>query len=109
MGRTPKYFNTDFNVMHDFKPFKNHEDWRMRFEFSVFNLFNNDTVTGKYTEYTHTIDNQINVDSIASIFSQGIDVMALRAAQGIRVYPQSGQPIAFQAPRSARLQLSFHF
>jgi hypothetical protein len=109
MGRTPVFFNTDFNIMHDFKPFKNHEAWGMRVEFSVFNLFNSDTVTNKYTEYTHQIDAQVNVDSIASIFSQGINVQALMAAQGIRVDPEYGQPNGFQSPRSGRLQISFRF
>lgn len=109
MGRTPMYFNTDFNVMHDFKPFKSHEAWKMRFEFSVFNLFNSDAITNKYTLYSHTIDGPIPIDNIASIFSQGIDVKALMAANSIRVDPQYGMANSFQGPRSARLQLSFHF
>jgi hypothetical protein len=111
MGRTPVYFNTDFNVMHDFKPFTAHETWGLRLEFSVFNLFNSSTVTNKYTLYSHTDDGQINLpnSSPVTIFSQGINVKALMAAQGIRVDPQYGQANSFQGPRNMRLQVAFRF
>ena len=111
MGRTPVYFNTDFNVMHDFKPFTAHEAWGLRLEFSVFNLFNSSTVTNEYTLYSHTDDGQINLpnSSPVTIFSQGINVKALMAAQGIRVDPQYGQANSFQGPRNMRLQVAFRF
>lgn len=109
MGRTPAYFQTDFNIIHDLIPLRSHESFKMRFEFSVFNLFNSSIITDKYNLYSHTIDGAINVDSIASIFSQGVDVKSLMSAQGIRVDPQYGLSNGFQGPRSARIQLSFFF
>jgi hypothetical protein len=108
-GRTPFFAQMDANLMHEIAPFRNHEAVRMRFEATVFNLFNSSIVTDRYPLYSHTIDGQINVDSISSIFSQGVDVKALMAAQNIRVDPQYGMANGFQGPRSMRLQLSIFF
>jgi len=45
LGRTPIFFNTDFNLIHEFQPIYGHESTRVRFEFTVFNLFNSATAT----------------------------------------------------------------
>jgi Carboxypeptidase regulatory-like domain/TonB-dependent Receptor Plug Domain len=110
MGRTPVFYQMDANLMHEFLPLKNHESVRVRFEATVFNLFNSSIVTDRYSLYSHTVDGSINnVPSIASIFSQGVDVKALMAASGIRVDPQYGMASAFQGPRSMRFQVSLFF
>ena len=111
MGRTPVFFNTDFNVMHEFRPLKSHEALNMRLELSVFNLFNSATVTSRYNLYSHTDDGQINLpnSSPVTMFSQGINVKSLMAAQNIRVDPQYGLANGFQGPRNLRLQVVFHF
>jgi hypothetical protein len=44
LGRTPMFLNTDFNVIHNFKPFGN-ESRYLRFEFTVFNVANTGTPT----------------------------------------------------------------
>lgn len=112
MGRTPVFFNTDMNLMHDFPLFKGHENMKLRFEFSVFNLFNTKTVTNEYTLYNHQLVNGGIIQPIGGltgIFSNGVDVNALMAAQGIPVDPEYGQANAWQSPRMARLQLKFFF
>jgi len=109
MGRTPFFHQLDFQVAHEVAPFSNHESMRFRFEASAFNLFNSDVVLDRYNLYSHTIDGAINVDSIASIFSQGINAPALMAAQGIRTDPQYGLANSYQVPRTLRFQVSFFF
>ncbi len=110
MGRTPFFFNTDFQVAHEMKPFKNHEERIMRVEFTAFNLLNSGTVTSKYMLYSHTDDGQINVPAgTASIFSQGININQLMQSQGIRVDPQFGLANGFQGPRNMRLHISLRF
>ena len=108
LGRTPIFHNFDFNVMHDFKPFKNHESMKLRFEFTVFNLFNSGIVTNKYTNISHDDDNQLHFDNDADIF-KGFNTRSLMAEQGIRVDPQYNLATSWQSPRSARIQLSFFF
>jgi carboxypeptidase family protein/TonB-dependent receptor-like protein len=109
LGRSPFFFQTDANIMHEVAPLRNHESFRVRFEVTAFNLLNNDTVLNKYNLYDHVVDSPVTVDSIASIFSQGINVPSLMQAQGIRVDPQYLKPDIFQSPRSLRLQLKFFF
>lgn len=109
MGRTPVFSQFDLNFMHDFTPMKSHESIKARFEFSIFNLFNQSTVTDRYNLYSHTIDGAINIDNVSDVFTKGVNIPALMQAQGIRVDPQYGLANAFQGPRNMRLQLSFFF
>jgi hypothetical protein len=111
LGRTPFYFNTDFSVVHQFLPFKNHEQVRFRVELSIFNLFNSATATDLYKTIEHQNDigsTGLTFPSYASIF-QGWDTRALMKAQGIRQDPEYGLPISFQGPRTLRLQVMFFF
>lgn len=112
MGRTPTFFNTDFNIMHEVAPFKAHEQMRFKFEFSVFNLFNTRTATNINSVLIHPDDGQIPEsafgNSYANIF-KGFNTKALMAADNLRVNPLYGMASAFQSPRDCRLQLSFSF
>ncbi len=114
LGRTPTYFNTDLNLVHDFLPFKANEAFKLRFEFSVFNLFNSATVTDRFKQIIHSSDGQLQFqnadgsDNYGAIF-RGFDTLALMKAQGDRTDPQYKRASSYQGPRSLRLQLSFFF
>jgi hypothetical protein len=108
LGRTPVFFNTDFNVIHNFKPFGANESRYLRFEFTVFNLMNTNTVTNRSVSLLHENDGTIGFDHDADIF-KGFNTRQLMQQQDIRVNPYYGWASGFQSPRSARLQLSFFF
>jgi hypothetical protein len=111
MGRTPFFFNTDFQLQHDFGAFKSHEQMKLRIEATVFNLFNSATVTDRFKTITHSNDvgsTGLTFPSAAAVF-KGWDTRALMTSQEIRVDPQYARASAFQGPRSERVQLSFIF
>jgi hypothetical protein len=108
LGRTPRFFNADFNVIQDFNPFKAHENMHMRFELSIFNLFNGSTVTNRDGVLIHPDDGQLQFDHDADIF-KGFNTKSLMTAQDIRKNPTYGLANGFQSPRQLRLQVSFSF
>jgi outer membrane receptor protein involved in Fe transport len=108
LGRTPVFYNADLNLMHEFRPMKNHENVRVRFEFTVFNLFNSSIVTNKNVDMLHVDDGQLTFANNADFF-KGFDTNALIKAQGDRISPLYNLASGFQGPRWARLQLSFQF
>ncbi len=108
MGRTPVFYNMDLNLMHDFMPFKSYESMKIRFEFSIFNLFNSSIVTNKDQTILHPDDGQLQFANDADIF-KGFNTAALMKAQDMRVSPLYGLASGFQGPRSTRLQLTFFF
>jgi hypothetical protein len=108
MGRTPVYFGSDFNVIHDFKPFSKYESLKVRVEFTVFNLFNSSIVTNKDTVLLHPDDGHLTFDNETDIF-KGFNTKALITAQGDRYNPTYGLASSFQGPRTCRLQLAFFF
>lgn len=108
MGRTPVFYNFDLNLMHDFTPFSARESMKVRFEFTVFNLFNSSIVTNKSPDLGHPDDGQLQFAHDADIF-KGFNTASLMKAQGIRVNPLYGLASSFQGPRYARLQLTFFF
>ena len=114
MGRTPVFFNTDLNLVHEILPFSSRESVRIRFEFTVFNLFNNDTVTNVYTTLVHPDYGNVqfqdaNGDPTYADIFKGFNTKALMTAQELPVDPRYGWANGFQSPRWARLQLSFIF
>jgi hypothetical protein len=108
LGRTPFFSNADMNLLHEFKPVKNHEEMRVRFEFTVFNLTNTRNVTNRDVNMLHVDDGQLTFAHDADVF-KGWDTNALIKSQGDRISPLYKQSSGFQAPRTARLQLSFQF
>lgn len=107
-GRTPVFANFDMNLMHDFVPIRSHEQWRVRFEFTIFNLLNSSTVTNVNPVLLNDQDGQLQFTNDADIF-KGFNTKAIMAAQGDRISPLYGKGSEFQSPRSVRLQLSFFF
>jgi hypothetical protein len=108
LGRTPVCLNTDFNIMHDFKGFGANENMKVRFEFTVFNVFNGHAAMGVDSDMKNANDGQLQFDHDADIF-KGFNARQLMLEQGVRMNPSYRYPNAFQNPRSARLQLSFIF
>jgi hypothetical protein len=108
MGRTPVFYNFDLNLMHDFTPFAARESMKVRFEFTVFNLFNSSIVTNKDQVLLHPDDSQIQFEHETDIF-KGFNTLRLMKEQGLRISPLYGLASAFQQQRYARLQLSFFF
>jgi hypothetical protein len=111
MGRTPFFFNADFNVQHEIMPFKAHEQMKMRFELYIQNLLNSATTTFIYNDIENSNDQGgtgLQFDDYASIF-KGWNTKSLMKAQGIRVDPRYGFPYSFQGPRQLRFQVSFFF
>lgn len=98
----------DLNVMHDFKPFSANEALKFRFELTIFNALNTNTVTNKNSTLLHENDGYIGFAHDADVF-KGYNTRALMATQGIRVSPYYNWANSFQSPRSLRLQLSFFF
>jgi hypothetical protein len=108
LGRTPVFANFNLNLQHEFKPVKNHEEMRVRFEFAVFNLFNSSIVTNRNVDMLHVDDGQLTFAHEADFF-KGFDTNALIKAQGDRISPLYNRDSGFQAPRTARIQLKFQF
>jgi hypothetical protein len=108
LGRTPRFFNADMNAIQDFTPFKSRESMHMRFEFSVFNLFNQSTVTNKAPGLLHVDDGQLQFAHDADLF-KGFNTKQLMTANKLRTSPMYGLASGFQSPRQLRLQLSFIF
>ena len=100
------FFQSDFLLSHDVK-IKGSETKYFRFELNVSNLFNNNAVTNKYTQFTHGNDGSIQYENTADIFKGYSNYLALMKSQEIRVDPQFGRANAFQSPRN--LRLGFHF
>jgi len=108
MGRTPVFFNSDFNVMHEFRPFSKNEALKLRIEFTVFNLFNTSIVTNKDQILIHPDYGQLEFANETDVF-KGFNTKALMQAQGDPISPTYGLASGFQGPRSCRLQISFFF
>jgi hypothetical protein len=108
LGRTPQVFRADLNLVHEFKPFRSREEMRVRFEFSVFNLFNSATVVNRDVGITQPSDQFIQFENTADIF-KGFDTKQLMTEQGIRVNPNCKKASEFMGPRTLRIQVAFMF
>ncbi len=116
LGRTPFFSNTDFQLYHEYNIT---ESKRVRFEVNFTNLFNQATVTNKYTNFTHVNDNEIQFPNEAAFF-KGFDVNAkirefntdpqnVKDKTTIRLDPRFGLANAYQGPRNIRLGVHFFF
>lgn len=108
LGRTPVFFNTDMNLLHNFKPFGNNEARYVRFELTVFNIFNTNTITNRSTTLLHENDGVLDFPTYQDVFKP-YNTRALMAAQGIRQSPYYSWASGYQAPRALRMQVSFFF
>jgi hypothetical protein len=107
LGRLPTFFNSDFNIMHDFRIPKS-ETMKVRIEFTVFNLFNNRIVTNENQTLIHPDDGQLTFANDTDIF-KGFNTKQLMKDQGDRDNPLYGLASSFQSPRSCRIQIAFFF
>ncbi len=107
-GRTGFYSNFDLNLMHEFNPIKSREQMKVRFEFTVFNLFNHASVTNINSDLMNSNDGQLQFENDTDIF-KGFNAKAMMAANGQRPNPLYGYVSNWQAPRQLRMQLSFFF
>jgi hypothetical protein len=108
LGRTPIFTQTDFNVMHEFKPFKNNESIGLRFELTIFNLWNTSKVTNRYTTMLHEDTPRITFDNDADIF-KGFNTKQLISDQQRDLAPAFGLANGWQDPRTLRIQVAFTF
>jgi hypothetical protein len=101
-GRTPTYSQTDFFIQHEFKLGSR----ALQANFTVFNLFNQDTAIGRYSTYQAV--NGVVPDE--ALFYTGKQTLAqLITEQGVTKDPRFLMDNAFQAPITARFGLRFVF
>jgi hypothetical protein len=108
LGRTPTYFRSGANLLHEFKPFKSREEMKLRFELTVTNLFNSATVLDRDVALVHPVDRFIQFKNTADIF-KGFNTKQLMTDQKIRANPNYNLPSAFMGPRQLRIQVAFLF
>jgi hypothetical protein len=108
LGRTPQFFRADMNLMHDFRPIRGRENMKVRFELTVFNLFNSTAVVNRDVALVHPADQYIQFQNTADIF-KGFNTRDLMKQQNIRINPNYNQASEFMGPRSLRLQVGFFF
>jgi hypothetical protein len=102
-GRTPVFSQTDLLVQHEFRLVG---DRRLQVSLNVLNLFNQDTVTSKYSTYHYV--SGVRPDEAA--FYAGTQTLAqLIQSQGVRQDPRFLQANGFQAPIQARVGVKFIF
>ena len=106
LGRTPTYSNLDFAFAHEFR-FS--ERYRAKFNFEIFNIFNQSTVTSRAVNYIHPNDGGYIAFEHEADFFQGFDWEQMRIDQGLRVDPRYRLSSAFQGPRTMRMGLHFIF
>ena len=108
MGRTPRFSETGLVYGHEFKLPEFNEHQKIRIEWTVGNLFNQNTVLDKVTGLIHPNDGYIHFNKSADVF-KGYNPEALMEKQELRKNPAYAMPSAFQSPRSIRLALRFFF
>lgn len=109
LGRTPMFSQTDINVSHKYR-FGKDNRFTMAFDVNVNNLFDQDTVTGYFTNvgavtvgpsnlgYSSYVDliNDYNAGKLYGAINNFLDGAANRRDA------RYGQPLYFQSPRSVR-------
>lgn len=108
LGRTPQFFRADASLSHEFRPYRGKEDMRVRFELTVFNLFNSATAVNRDVGLIHPVDGFMQFDNTADIF-KGFDTKDIMNQQNIRVNPNYNKANEFMGPRTLRLQVAFLF
>jgi carboxypeptidase family protein/TonB-dependent receptor-like protein len=102
-GRTPVYSQTDLYVQHGIRLAGSRE---LQLNFTVTNLFNQDTAVSKYSTQQRTTSLTLNE---ADLYSGRLDFQQLIQAQGIEINPRFLQNNGFQIPIQARFGVKFIF
>lgn len=108
MGRLPTFSDTSLNFGHDFKLPEFKENQKMRIEWTVSNVFNQNMVMDRVTGLVHPNDGHLQFDSSAAVF-HGFNPEFLMQEQGLRKNPAYGMPYVFQSPRAMRVAARFFF
>lgn len=126
--RMPIYANTDFNLGHEFGVSKGHEQWKVRFDANVANIFNQHSpvVYGDISGRGGMIrTGKINPDpcsstagcpstnisgiNYAALEGQGYDYIALMNSGKLTANSLYNLPAQWQAPRNMRFRIKFTF
>ncbi|HXH66048.1 MAG TPA: TonB-dependent receptor, partial [Candidatus Limnocylindrales bacterium] len=121
-ARTPIYSQTDLNLAHELKVSKTNEAMRLRFEWNVLNLFNQDSVLQYQPNPTLggqniTIKDPTNQTGIDfKTMMTGWDPIAAANANGVynvgaplTLANRYGKPFLFQTRRTMRMGIRFTF
>jgi hypothetical protein len=115
-ARMPKYAETDFNFSHQFSVSKTNEAMKLRFEWNVLNLFNNDSILAvdpnpfaQATEWLAfpSTANAAGYDFLTAL--KGYDPVAMANSQSLVLSGTYGKPFLFQNRRNMRMTLRFVF
>jgi hypothetical protein len=102
-GRTPTYSQTDLYLQHEFRFFGAR---RLQLQFNVFNLFNQDVATSKFSTFQRTTSVTLNE---SDLYAGRLDFQQLIQQQAIEQDPRFLQANGFQAPIAARFGVKFLF
>lgn len=103
-GRTPTYSQTDIFAQHTLKVMGTRS---LQFSLNVFNVFNQDTVTSKYSTY-QKVNGVTPTDE--ALFYTGKETLAqLIVSQKVIQDPRFLKANGFQSPVAARLGVKFSF
>ena len=101
-GRTDILLNTDLQVAHDFR----FGDKGLRFDFTVFNLLDQDAAISAFSTY-QAVNGVVPNEFLFFTGQQTLE--SLIATQNVRRDPRFLQDNGFQAPISARFGVRFTF
>lgn len=124
-ARTPPFFQTDFNLRHEFSVSKTRENMRLGFEANITNLFNNHSAVGYYEFVIPTGlisptrpsrfsgDPQVDWGKVMNGYNYVDAVNATGAFAGVQakrtLASRYGMPQIFQGARNMRLAVKFTF
>jgi hypothetical protein len=108
LGRTPMLSQTNFLVYHEFSLPK-HETYKFRIDANITNIFNQSTVTGRYSNYLNRNDGSYLQFADDAAYFKGYDWQKMVKDQDLRVDPGYNKANSWQAGRDIRIGLKFTF
>jgi 3',5'-cyclic AMP phosphodiesterase CpdA len=108
LGRTPVLSQLDLYLYHEFNILQS-ERFRFRIDANISNVLNQDTVTGRYTNYLNRNDGSYLQFANPVDYFRGFNWKAMVVQQGLRTDPGYNQDSAWQSPRDMRFGLKFIF
>jgi hypothetical protein len=122
--RTPIYSDTDFNLAHEIHVSKSNENWLIRLEANVANVFNQHSPVIYNQNFVRTgtihptpcsttpgcpATNQSGINYAAMETSPGYDYIATLNNAGLIKSSLYGLPMTWQTPRTMRFKVTFTF
>ena len=108
LGRTPMLSQTNFLVYHEFSLPK-HETYKFRIDANITNIFNQSTVTGRYSNYLNRNDGSYLQFADDAAYFKGYDWQKMVKDQELRVDAGYNKANSWQAGRDIRIGLKFTF